>query len=169
MSLLTISICFLLAFFSNTARCQDLRDADQIVTPPKTIKRVDQVVFVKGKWKEYAGNQKLDRNKPPLIHAVSITCDKDTMICREVIAGIVQTEDHRSNGRTAFLNIEEKDYRIGQWSDDIIVAKHIESDDSKFEIRISLKDETAERYFTETKPRACAVCDPEGFEWWVME
>lgn len=168
-SLLIISVFFLFVLFTNSAHCRELRDIDQIFTDLKSITITKNYVLVKGRWKKYAENKKADMNKPPRVNTVSITCNKNTMICFEAIAGIVTPKDHKMGGSSTFLKIEEINYRILKWSNDIIVAKNAESRVSDFILRISLQDKTAERYRGETKARGCESCDPEIFERWIIE
>jgi len=138
---------------------------DQIESISKDIRSIENYVFVKGRWKRTAGNTTL--KKPPRINTVSITCDKNSMTCKEIIAELV-TPAEESVFKTKQLFIDETTYKIVDWSNEIIHAKYA-APVADFELRISIKDGLAERRWRETKARGSKTSDPNIYAQWTLE
>jgi hypothetical protein len=83
--LTVISLC-LLGFVRNWI-------SNQIESPPKNIRSIENSVFVQGRWEKTADSRTGNFNKPPQINSVSITCDKNSMTCKEIIAELVVPEE----------------------------------------------------------------------------
>ena len=139
---------------------------DEIQSQFKSIHSAGNQVFVTGRWKRTKGTVKL--NKPPIINTTTITCDKLSMTCREIIAGVIIPREEPKLFEEPHLFVEETNYQIINWSDGIISAKH-EAPIADFELRISLKDNFAERKFRETKARDSSTSDPKNYESWELE
>ncbi len=163
-----ISLFCLLFVSSQFARSGNPHEISQIMSPLKNITKSDNYLIIKGRWKKISSSSKIKGNKPPQINTVSITCTKESMTCWEVIAEIATPKDI-GFGEQTFLNIDETIYKIIQWSQDFIHAKNTEYRVSDFELRISLKNDSAERYRRETRARGCNTCDPNIFERWIIE
>jgi len=159
-----ISFLGLLLAWSQSGGCEPLFIADQIRSQSNSILSFGNQVVVKGRWKRINGTVKL--NKPPIINT-TITCDKLTMTCREIIAGVVTPEEVELF-KKPYLFVEETPYKIINWANGIINAKH-EAIAADFELRISLKDEFVERRWRETKSRGSNTSDPKNYEHWILE
>ncbi len=139
-------------------------EADEISSPIKDIKLINNYVFVQGRWK------KTTQTKYGIlaqINSAYITCDKISMTCIEKTAVLSTPEDNPIlTGK--LLYIVDINYRIINWSNDIINAKY-EALMADFEIRISLRDKFAERSCRETKARGSETADPNVYEHWILE
>jgi len=89
------------------------------------------------------------------------------MTCLEKTAVLATPEDSPIL-KEKFLYILDVNYRIINWSDDIINAKY-EALVADFEIRISLRDKFAERSFRETKARGSETANSNVYEHWILE
>lgn len=138
---------------------------DKIESISKNIRSIDNYVFVQGRWKRIAGNTTL--KKPPRINTVSITCDKISMTCKEIIAELV-TPEEESIFKTKQLFIDETTYKIADWSNEIILAKYI-APVADFDLKISIRDGIAERRWRETKARSSETSDPNIYAQWLLE
>jgi hypothetical protein len=158
----TIVIAFVFIFlFSLTCPCSE---ADEISSPTKDIRSFGNYVSIQGRWKK---TTKGNHHKLSRINSTYITCDKQSMTCLEKTAVLATPEDYPIL-KEKFLYILDINYRIINWSDDIIDAKN-EALVADFEIRISLRDKFAERSFRETKARGSETANPNVYEHWVLE
>ena len=157
-----IVIAFVFIFlFSLTCPCSE---ADEISSPPKDIRSFGNYVSIQGRWKK---TTKTNYHKLARINSTYITCDKKSMTCRENTAALVTPEDEPTF-KVNLLYIVDINYRIINWSDDIINAKY-EALVADIEIRISLRDKFAERSFRETKARGSETANPNIYEHWILE
>jgi len=139
-------------------------EADEISSPPKDIRSFGNYVSIQGRWKK---TTKTNYHKLSRINSTYITCDKKSMTCKENTAVLVTPEDE-PDFKLRSLYIVDVTYRIINWSSDIINAKY-EGLVADFEIRISIKDNYAERSFRETKARGSETADPNVYERWILE
>ena len=70
-------------------------------------------------------------------------------MCREFVAVLFTPEDEKDLSNP-FLSILEHDYKVLEWSDNIIRATD-RNPIANVELRISVKDNFAERIFRDTK------------------
>jgi len=141
---------------------------DQIHSAGKSINEYEDNVIVQGRWKKIAGTR--DFCQIPIINTVYIVCDKQTMTCYENIAELVTPHEEplfKDLNRCVLQSIQFE-YKIIDWSDGIIRAKQ-EALVGDFELRISIKDKTAERSWRETKARGSETSDPSIYENCVLE
>jgi len=160
--LAVISLC-LVGFVRNWIR-------NQIESPPKDIRLVENSAFVQGCWKKTADTRHTI-NKPSQINTVSIHCDKNSMTCKEIIAELVAPEEmfyKKGTLEAKKLFIDETDYKIVDWSDEIILAKYA-APVADFEIRIFIKAGLAIRNWRETKARGNQTADPNIYAEWILE
>jgi hypothetical protein len=138
---------------------------EQVESHFKSITSYENYVVVHGRWKRTAGNTTF--HKPPRINTVFITCDKDTMTCKEIIAELVTPQEESMFDKPQ-LYIDENTYRVIDWTNDTVRATFgaLVAD---FEIRISVKDRIAERHWRETKARGAKTSDARNFENWILE
>jgi hypothetical protein len=138
--------------------------AEEVSSPPKDIRPIDNYVVVQGRWKK---TTKTNYHKLSRINSTYITCDKKSMTCKENTAVLVTPEDE-PDFKIRSLYIVDINYRTINWSNDIVNAKY-EGPVADFEIRISLRDKFAERSFRETKARGSETANPNIYEHWVLE
>jgi hypothetical protein len=79
-----IALLGLMLTWSKTVQTEPPLRPDQIMSASKSFSSIDKHVFVQGRWKRTGGNMKL--NIPSRINTISITCDKNSMTCKEIIA-----------------------------------------------------------------------------------
>jgi hypothetical protein len=87
------------------------------------------------------------------------------MACEENIA-VLATPQDTPPGNT--LYVLSTQYKIISWSNDIINARY-EAPVAEFELKISVRDEFAERTFRETKARGSETANPNIYAHWVLE
>jgi hypothetical protein len=141
--------------------CSEL---NSIGSPPKSIKKVENTVSAEGRWKALAGT------KPNIISKInfsSITCDRNSMTCRE-IESLVFTPKEQPILKQSLLYNHEFTYEIIRFTDDVVKAKR-SAPVADVEITISLKDNFAEKSFRETKARGSETANPEIWGKWVLE
>jgi hypothetical protein len=160
-----IALLGLMFTWSKTGQTEPPLGLDQIMSASKGFSSIDKHVFVQGRWKRTGGNVKL--NIPPRINTISITCDKNSMTCKEIIASVVTPQEEPLFEKPE-LFIAETIYQIVDWSNDVIIAKY-EAPVANFELRISLKDKLAERRWRETKARGSKTSNPNNYLQWILE
>lgn len=135
---------------------------DEIRSPDKRIQLYDYLVIVEGRWKQTdsSGGKLLAR-----INSAYVICNKLSMTCEENTAVLATPQDAPPANLVYIVNIK---YKINEWSDGIIKARH-EAPVADFELRISLRDKSAERSFRETKARGSETGNPNIFGHWVLE
>ena len=87
-----ISITFILSFLFG---CSDLND---IRSPSKSIKEVNEYVFVEGRWKILTGATIVGGRVVggiPAINYTSITCDRKHRTCDEIISLVQNPKDNK--------------------------------------------------------------------------
>jgi len=139
-------------------------DADEISSPTKGITSFDNYVIIQGRWKK---TNKTKYHRLSRINSTYITCDKKSMTCTENTA-ILATPQDDPILKEKFLYILIINYRIINWSNDIINAKY-DAPVADVEIKISIKDNFAERRYRETKARGSETADPNVHEHWILE
>ena len=160
MKKIVIAFVFIL-LFSLKCPCSG---ADEVSSPSKHIISFGNYVSIQGRWKK---TTKSNYHMLSRINSTYITCDKQSMNCLEKTA-ILATPEDSPIIKEKFLYILDINYRIINWSDDIINAKY-EALVADFEIRISLRDKFAERSFRETKARGSETANPNVYEHWILE
>jgi len=93
------------------------------------------------------------------------------MTCKEIIAELVAPEEmfyKKGTLEAKKLFIDETDYKIVDWSDEIILAKYA-APVADFEIRIFIKAGLAIRNWRETKARGNQTADPNIYAEWILE
>ena len=140
-------------------------DQDRIDSDSKDIRLIQNSVLAKGHWKHTGGTSRL--KAPAKVNSVSITCNKASMTCREVLVELV-TPGEEPMLKNKRLFIHEKAFTIVDWSDEIIQAKYA-APVADFELRISIKDSLAERRWRETKARGSETADPNLYAQWTLE
>ena len=139
-----------------------------IKSDPKRIGLSDsgEQLVLQGKWRNVTGRPSVT---VPRVNSVRIECDKGSLFCTEYIAKLIQKSDDPSrfvDKRYLFLIREE--FRILEWSDSVIVAR-AEPRAGDVELRISLKDDAAERTSRETDARGAEGANPGEVEHWVLD
>lgn len=136
-----------------------------ITTAQKSISKQGNYVFIMGHWKqtERKGLAKLAK-----VNMVTITCDKDTMMCRETFA-CVYAKGEDKTATVNLLNMGSIDYKIVEWTDNDIIKAVYNARVADIEIKISLKDNFAERSFRETSARGNDTASPDVYSHWVLE
>ena len=138
--------------------------AEDISSPIKDIRPIDNYVLLQGRWKK---TTKTNYHKLSRINSTYITCNKKSMTCKENTAVLVTPEDEPGL-KLRTLYVVSLTYQIVDWSADIINAKH-KGPVADFEIRISIRDNFAERSFRETKARGSETANPNVYEHWILE
>lgn len=159
--IMLIKISSLIFVLSLLIGCSDL---NSIGSPPKNIKKMENFIFVEGRWKALPGT------KPSIISKInftSITCNRNSMTCKE-IESFVFTPKEQPILKDNLLYNEEFTYQILDWTNDIIKAKR-EAPVADVEIIVSLKDNFAEKSFRETKARGSETSNPDIYGKWVLE
>jgi hypothetical protein len=153
-----ISIIFIASLLFG---CSDLNN---IESPRKSIKKVDEFVFAEGRWKA------LPETKARIISRInftSITCDRNNKTCKEIISLVYVPKEHRLY-ENYILYSQNFTYQITDWTNDIIKAKW-DAPVADVEITISLKDNFAEKSYRETKARGSESSNPDIYGKWVLE
>ena len=141
---------------------------DKILSHPKKIWTAENYVFVQGRWKSSGGNSRF--HKIPQINTFNITCDKEAMVCKEIIAELVTPrEESMYDFDKPLLLIKERTFRVIDWSVDKILHAIYETPPANVELRISIQDALAERHWRETKARGAHLSNPKYFENWILE
>lgn len=154
-------ICIFL--LSLTLSCSQ---TNQIESPMKNIMSNKGYVNIQGRWKKISGNYSFGL---PRINTVNLTCEKETMTCKETIAELVSPkEEPIFNFKKPQLFIFETTYEIITWTDEIIYAKY-SAPVADFELTISIKDNLAERHWRETKARGVETSNPKNYGYWILE
>jgi hypothetical protein len=141
--------------------CSDLNN---IESPRKSIKKVDEFVFVEGRWKA------LPETKARIISRInftSITCDRNNTTCKEVISYVYAPKESRIHNNS-ILYSDNFTYQIIDWTNYVIKAKW-DAPVADIEITISLKDNFAEKSYRETKARSSESANPNIYGKWVLE
>ena len=135
---------------------------DEIRSPGKRVQLYDYLVIVEGRWKQTAssGSKTLAR-----INSAYVICNKLSMTCEENTAVLETPQEDPPTNLLYIINIT---YKISEWSEDIIKARH-EAPVADFDLRISVRDKFAERSFRETKARGSETANPNVFGHWVLE
>jgi hypothetical protein len=142
---------------------------NQVESPMRSIQLLKDRVIIEGRWKETASTRTI--RKPPQINTVYITCDKNSMTCREVIAELVGAKDMTQTNDaldSKFIGIEATDYEIVDWSDGVIHAKY-SAQVADFELLISVKDSSAKRIWREREAYGSRVSDTTVYAEWILE
>ena len=153
-------VCILL--FSFLPACSNIA---QIESPIKHFQTSDGLVVIQGRWKKTDGNF----FRPHRINTTYITCDRSTMTCREIIAEVLTKKEAADfKFDTPRLFVDDTTYEIITWSNDVITARYM-TRVADFELKISIKDQFAERRWRETKARGVETSDPKNFGQWILE
>lgn len=131
---------------------------------PKTISIKKDFILIEGRWEK---TTKGYSHIIPKINSTSIICDKNSMTCVEREAMVI-TPQERSLLKESLLDVQEFEYQIIEWSDSLVRAKR-EAPVADVEIRISLKDESVEKSFRETKARGSETANPNVFGHWILK
>src|SRR5262249_12440041 len=123
-------------------------------------------LVLQGKWRNVTGRPSVT---VPRVNSVRIECDKGSLICTEYIAKLIQKSDDPSSAvDQRYLFLMKEWFRILEWSDSVIAAR-AEPLAADIELRISLKDDAAERTSRETGARGAAGANPSKVEHWVLD
>lgn len=122
--------------------CSDL---DKVSSPPKSIKKIDTIVYAEGRWNPLPETRIKFIAK---INSVSIACDNRTMICEEIQSFVYTPKNEPQLNKYLLYNLKTI-YTVSYWVDDLIRARKTPVAD--VEITISLKDRFAEKNYCETK------------------
>ena len=138
---------------------------EQIMSPGKTITNFGSYLKVQGRWKKIQTN--LQHGHVAHINTVSITCDKQSLICQEIVSEVATPKDAPILSHP-FLLVHTLEYKVLEWSENTIHAK-CEAGVADLEIKIALKDNVVERRFRETKTRGSITANPDLAESWILE
>lgn len=141
--------------------CSDLND---IRSPRKSIKKVDEFVLAEGRWKALSGTNARIISR---INFTSITCDLKNKACSEIISLVQNPKENNLYTKPVLYSIKIT-YQITDWTNDIIIAKW-DAPVADVELKISLKDSFAERSYRETKARGDETSNPKVYGKWVLE
>lgn len=122
--------------------CSDL---DKISSPPKSIKKIDKIVYAEGRWNPIPDAKIKFIAK---INSVSITCDNRTMICEEIQSFVYTPKNEPQLNKYLLYNLKTT-YVIDRWVDNLIRARKTPIADTQ--ITISLKDNISEKIYCETE------------------
>jgi hypothetical protein len=166
-----IGTLFIIVFFSfNCAVALDWKEVSrEIPLGLKSVIEFKQYVVAEGQWRRTFG--KTIYAKLPLVNATYIVCNKQAKTCNEATAVLYTPEDTLPGAGTRTspsLSVLVLEYKIIDWSGGVIRAKS-EDLEADIELRISVKDQFAERSFRETKARGSDKSDPNIFESWILE
>jgi hypothetical protein len=125
---------------------------------------VNEFVFVEGRWKALPGTTTRIIAR---INSTSITCDYNNRTCKETISLLFVPEEHRLF-KDYMLYGQNFTYQITDWSNDTIKARW-DAPVADVEIKISLKDNFAEKGYRETKARGSETANPDIYGKWVLE
>jgi hypothetical protein len=162
-----LRILSIIVLFSVCAEGADWEGlSEQIRYPVKRITKIyDGDMFIDGRWSNTVA--KFPSPILPRINATKIWCYKRQKICKEFVAVLFTPEDTKGISNP-FFSILEFEYKILDWSDDVIRAKH-KGPVADIELKVSVKDEFAERTFGETKAGGVETSDPNSFYVWTLE
>jgi hypothetical protein len=141
--------------------CSDLNN---IESPSKSLKRVNELVYAEGRWKALSGTTARIISK---INFTSITCDRNSKTCKEMLSYVYAPKESRIY-KNSTLYSDKFTYQIIDWSNDVIKAKW-DAPVADIEITISLKDNFAEKSYRETKTRGSESANPDIYGKWVLE
>ena len=122
--------------------CSDL---DKVSSPPKSIKKIDTIIYAEGRWNPLPETKIKFIAK---INSASITCDSRTMICEEIQSFVYTPKNEPQLNKYLLYNLKTT-YTVSYWVDDLIRARKTPVAD--VEITVSLKDKFAEKIYCETK------------------
>lgn len=155
----SISILFLLLLISSCSELNDIR------SPKKNIQKVNEFVFVEGRWKAVSVTTVV--GKISGINFTSITCDLKNKTCSEIVSLVQNPKENNLYTKPMLYSIKII-YQITDYTNDIIKAKW-DAPVADVEIKISLKDSFAERSYRETKARGSETSNPNIYGKWVLE
>ena len=166
-----IGMVFIIGYFSiNGAVALDWKEVSrEINLGSKKVGEFKGYVVAEGHWRRMSG--RTIQAKLPLLNATYIACDKQAKTCNEATAALYTPEDTLPGAgiRTLpSLSVLVLEYKIIDWSEGVIRAKS-EGFEADIELRISVKDQFAERSFRETKAHGSDKSDPNIFESWMLE
>ena len=166
-----VGTVFIILFFSlNCAAALDWKEVSREINLGfKKVSEFKGYVVAEGHWRRMSG--RTIQAKLPLLNATYIACDKQAKTCNEATAVLYTPEDTLPGAgvRTSpSLSVLVLEYKIIDWSGDVIRAKS-EGREADIELRISVKDQFAERSFRETKAHGSDKSDPNIFESWILE
>jgi hypothetical protein len=141
--------------------CSDLNNID---SPSKDIKKVDEFVFAEGRWKALSGTTARIISK---VNFTSITCDRNSKTCKEIISYVFAPKESRIHKKSTLYS-DKFTYQIIDWNNDVIKAKG-DAPVADIEITISLKDNFAEKSYRETKARGSESANPDIYGKWMLE
>ena len=168
---IVIGTLLMIVFFSfNCAAALDWKEVSrEIHLGLKEVTEVKGYIVAEGHWRRMVG--KTITAKLPLENSTYIVCDRQTRKCNEATAVLYTPEDTLPGAGIRIspsLSVLVLEYKIIDWSDGVIRAK-CEGFEADIELRISVKDQFAERSFRETKARGNDKSDPNIFESWILE
>ena len=136
-----------------------------IDTANKSIIKHDNYVFASGHWKE---TERKGFKKMAKVNIVDIIFDKNSMTCKESFACVyAKGEDELM--KINMLSMNNINYKITEWSDDGIIRAVYNAPVADIEIKLSLKDNFAERSYRETGTRGSNTADSNIYSHWVLE
>jgi hypothetical protein len=145
--------------------CAQRFEPNEIKSQQKSITQIDNYLFLKGRWKRTSAKSFF--GKPPIVNTVFITCNRQTMSCKETIAELVTKQDVKEF-EEPWLLIDETTYKIIDWDYQTVRAVH-QAQVADIELKVSVRDGVAERRWSETRARGSETFDPKNSESWVLE
>lgn len=137
-----------------------------VSTPEKSIEKSELGVFVEGRWKEKSGHS---ANKIiPRINFTNIDCNKESMRCKETEALLWSPNENKLHPGS-LLYTQSFDYIITEWTSEDVIKAERRPPVADIEIKISLKDNFAEKSFRETKSRGAETADANVYGHWVLD
>lgn len=137
-----------------------------VSTPEKSIQKSDNYVFVEGRWKEKSGHS---ANKIiPRINFTNINCSKESMRCKETEALLWSPKENKLHPGS-LLYTQSFDYIITEWTSEDVIKAERRPPVADIEIKISLKDDFAEKSYRETKARGSETADANMYGHWVLD
>ena len=137
-------------------------DSDTIASPPKSIVVYSDGghILAEGRWEKTTSTNfnLLSNSIITKVNSTSITCDKTSMSCEEIVAKLFTLEGSHLFERKLLLT-ETFTYEIIEWSDGIIKAKNTMPTADE-EIKISVKDKFAERSYR---------ANPDIYGHWILK
>ena len=163
----TLFVIFAAVLFLSCSICaRATASLPPIFISKKKISNDGRSVVAKGCWKATAGE-----NFYPKVNIASIICDKNLMVCTETVAGIRSTEEDEflKTANTNMLTMNTIPFEIIDWTDDDVIIARRNAPVANMEIKISTKDNFAERSSRETVARGVDSASSENYYHWILE
>lgn len=155
------------AFLGASAAAGPLQ-AEEVRTNAKLFRVEDSgvLVVIEGTWRATTAAPSVE---VPRTNSVRAECHRTSRKCVEHIAKLIRpSEDSSGFVKEPTLLLMKEEFVVVEWSEDVIVAR-AKPRAADVELRISLKNRTAERTSRETSARGATGADPAALHVWRLE